>query len=186
MNLRTAKKHVALLRLLGATLMCVSFLFITTGALKAVYAVLTSAPDLGSINANLANLIHVIYVKTPCIDWIWRAAPTPDMLHLNSEGNFGFLLCMSIGFIGRKIWDSASELKAAIAKALRDVQSRKWERELNNDQTSDESAEEVNVNITVMPSSEDEWYKRPTGLLLLGVAIAALGQWVNLQLGLAK
>ena len=42
------------------------------------------------------------------------------------------------------------------------------------------------LQINIELDQKDQWYKRPVGLLLLGVAIAIMGQWVNLQFGLVK
>lgn len=42
------------------------------------------------------------------------------------------------------------------------------------------------LQINIELEQEDEWYKRPVGLFLLGGAIAVFGQWLNLQFGLVK
>ena len=42
------------------------------------------------------------------------------------------------------------------------------------------------LQINIELEQKDQWYKRPVGLVLLGVAIAIFGQWLNLQFGLVK
>ena len=42
------------------------------------------------------------------------------------------------------------------------------------------------LQINIELEQKDQWYKRPIGLLLLGVALAVLGQWVNLKFRLVK
>ena len=66
------------------------------------------------------------------------------------------------------------------------VEEQGWEQELMNQhgQISGVKPDVLQINIEL--DQKDQWYKRPVGLILLGVAIAILGQWANLQFGLVK
>ena len=42
------------------------------------------------------------------------------------------------------------------------------------------------LQINIELDQKDQWYKRPIGLLFIGIAIAVLAQWANLKFGLLK
>jgi len=90
------------------------------------------------------------------------------------------------GAIGRIMWDSAANLSARVAKTIRKVEELGWEQELMGQKGHVAGAKPDVLQINIDLEQKDQWYKRPIGLILLGVAIAALGQWVNLQFGLVK
>lgn len=185
MDLRTAIKKVRVKRTFAAVFVVFASLFVLTGALKAAYAILASdTTAMSRISLGLASLIWQIYDHTRVIEWVWRWAPMPDSRKLNSAGNFGFVFCLCIGFIGSYLWGSASSLQNEIAKALERAQRKRWERELDGETA--ERPRVAQVNIFINPVSEDAWYQKPLGMILIGVAIGTLGQWTNLMLGLVK
>lgn len=82
------------------------------------------------------------------------------------------------------MWDSASHLSLRVKKTIQRVEELGWERELmgQSGQISEGKPDVLQINIEL--DQKDQWYKRPLGLLLLGIAIAVLGQWANLRFGL--
>lgn len=185
MDIGTAIRKVRVRRTLGGIFLVFALLFVLLGGLKGLYGILVADATFTSrFSAGIASLIRQLYEHTTGIDLAWRLAPAPDFRSLNNPGNIGFIFCIAIGCIGRYIWDSGSNLQIEIVKAKKRAQGRKWERELEGETSGGQRG--VNINIVVNPTPEDEWYKKPGGIILIGVATAALGQWLNLLLGLAK
>lgn len=185
MDLGTAIKRVRAKRISGGILILLGLLLLVTGGLKGLYFVLTSDATITSkLSIGIASLIQKLYQHTQSIDWIWRLAPAPNSRQLNSAGNFGFVFCMAVLFVGRSLWDSASSLQKAIMKAKDEAQRKKWERELGQREVA--AQRDLRMNVVVKSMPEDEWYKKPFGIIVLGIAVATLGQWINLALGLAK
>jgi hypothetical protein len=84
------------------------------------------------------------------------------------------------------IWDSASHLAARIKRTIQRVEELGWEQTLlgQQGQFAGQKPDVLQINIDL--EQRDQWYKRPLGLLLLGIAIAVLAQWANLRFGLVK
>jgi hypothetical protein len=84
------------------------------------------------------------------------------------------------------MWDSASRLKSRIDDNIKRVEERVWEQELLAQQGMVTGAKPDDLQINIELEQKNQWYKRPIGIILLGVAIGILVQWANLKFGLLK
>jgi hypothetical protein len=186
-TIHRARKRVTRQRIAGASVMLLSLVFLFCAALKGLYfSFENDNTAFSNLSHSLQRLIYAIYQRTSFLSWFWNWAPVPTEKALNVPGNWGLLFILACGAIGRTIWDSAASLSSRIRKTLQKVEEFGWERELMAQQGI-VSGERPNVReITIPLGKEDEWYQRPVGIILLGIAVTVLGQWVNLQFGLVK
>jgi hypothetical protein len=187
MKISEAKKRITMQRIVSAIVVLVALIFLVCAALKSIY--LTLQGDMtafSSVSRGIQRLVYVIYERTQFVSWFWEWAPILSPKDLNTTGNWGGLFIMTCGFIGRVMWDSASHLSLRVKKTIQRVEELGWERELmgQSGQISGGKPDVLQINIDL--DQKDQWYKRPIGLLLLGVAIAVLGQWANLHFGLVN
>jgi hypothetical protein len=61
-----------------------------------------------------------------------------------------------------------------------------WEQSLMTRQGNVVGVKPDILQINIELDQKDQWYKRPMGLLFIGLAIAVLAQWANLTFGLIK
>ena len=187
MKIFDAKKRIEKQRIIAATVMIVAMLLLVCAGLKSAYISLNGdTTALSSISHGVQRCIYFVYERTQFISWFWKWAPVVNINELNTSSNFGILFVMVCGAIGRTMWDSASNLSSRIKKTLQRVEELGWEQELmeQNGHVSASRPDVLQINIEL--DQKDQWHKRPVGLLLVGVGIAILGQWANLQFGLVK
>jgi hypothetical protein len=180
-----ARKRVLRDRLVAAAIMIVAALFFVCSALKGLYFVMQSdISPVESLARGISGLIYMIYQRTQLIAWVWEWAPVINPRTWNSPANLGFLLWAVIGAIGRTMWDSAGKLSARITATIRKVEELGWERELlrQGGQTTYAKPDVLQINIDL--KQDEEWFKRPVGMTLLGVATVIIGQLAIVKLGL--
>lgn len=190
MRIGVARKQVWLRMLVGAGLVLIAAVNVLLGGLQGIHAVLISDTSiLAKVSRDIANLIYLLYVKTgPFLERAWQVAPVPDFRtqtflnvdFISHPGNIGWAFFIALGVLGRMIWQSGTALKAEIRKSEKEARGLHWQRELGAASHSGDQ-----FDIVVHLPSDDEWFKRPLGMIVIGVAITALAQWVNLRLGLA-
>lgn len=187
MKIIEAKKRVTHLRLLSVVVMCTAVLFFSCAALKSIYFAMTGDTTAFSVVSRaVQRLVYFIYERTQFVSWVWDVAPIINPRELNTSGNLGFFFIAVCGAIGRIMWDSAAHLSSRIAKTIQRVEELGWEQALLAQQGIVAGAKPDVLQINIDLDQKDQWYKRPIGLLLIGVAIAVLGQWANLRFGLVK
>ncbi len=187
MKIFEAKRHISRLRLFSAAIIAIALLFLFISGLKSLAWALSGDAGLFQQQASrLQGLIRSIYEKTQIFSWVWKVAPTANIQTLNSPGGYGLLFIVCCGALGRLIWDSASNLSKRVKKTILRVEEIGWEQSLLPQQGlgSGQKPDVLQINIDLQ--QKDQWYKRPSGLALIGIAIAVLGQWTNLMLGLVK
>lgn len=185
MKISEAKKRITKQRIVSVVVILAALIFLVCAALKSIYLSLDGdTTALSSASRAIQRLVYFIYERTQLISWFWTWAPVLNPRELNTTGNWGGLFIVICGFIGRVMWDSASHLSLRVKKTIQRVEELGWERELmgQSGQISEGKPDVLQINIEL--DQKDQWYKRPLGLLLLGIAIAVLGQWANLRFGL--
>jgi hypothetical protein len=187
MKISDAKKRIARQRLIAVAIMAIAALFLACSGLKSIYFALQGdTTALSTLTQALQRLVYAIYERTQFVAWFWEWAPVINTKEPNTAGNFGFLFVVVCGFIGRDIWDSASTLSSRVKKTIKRVEESGWEEELAGQPRPIAGTKPDVLQINIEVGKDDEWFKRPFGLVLLGVAIAVLGQWANLKFGLIK
>lgn len=187
MKISEAQRRVSKLRALSWVTLIVSVVFILVSVLKSVaWAVDGSASALAPVTQGIQRLVYLAYENTQALNWVWRIAPVINQRELNSSGNYGFLFLICVGALGRLMLDSANHLSARIKRVILRVEEQGWEQALHTQQgrVTEQKPDALLINIDL--ERRDQWYKRPPGMILLGVAVAVLGQWTILQFGLAK
>jgi hypothetical protein len=187
MKIIEAKKQVTRLRFVAVVIIGTSTLFFIFAALKSIYFLMEGDRTVfSSVSLALQRLIYFIYERTQFASWIWDLAPVVNPREINTAGNLGFCFIALCGAIGRIMWDSAAHLSSRIAKTIQRVEELGWEQALLAQQGIVAGMKPDVLQINIELDQKDQWYKRPTGLLLIGIAIAVLGQWANLKFGLVK
>lgn len=187
MKIFEAKKRVTKLRMISAILMVASILFALCSILKSLYFILEEdSSPLFPITTGIRRLVYFAYEQTQFISWIWEQAPVVTPHTINASGNLGFLLVVCCGTLGRVMWDSASDLASRIRQTIRKVEEIGWEQSLLMQQGISHGEKPDILQINIELDQKDQWYKRPIGLIVIGIAIAVLAQWANLKFGLIK
>ncbi|MCE3264396.1 MAG: putative yfeABCD locus regulator [Pseudoduganella sp.] len=187
MKIYDAKKRITRQRILAAVIMVISALLFACAALKSIYfSMAGDTTAFSPLSRGIQRVVYFIYERTQFVSWFWEWAPVINPKELNTAGNLGFLFVVICAAIGRIIWDSASSLSARIKRTILKVEELGWEQELMAQRGQFAGVKPDVLQINIELEQEDEWYKRPVGLFLLGGAIAVFGQWLNLQFGLVK
>jgi hypothetical protein len=187
MKISEAKKRVTKQRIIASMIMIISVLFIVCAGLKSIYFTMQDQTNaLSSFTQVVQDLVYLVYERTQFAFLFWKWAPIINLNQLNTPGNFVFSFIFTCAAIGRLMLDSASNLSSRIAKTIRKVEELGWEQELMGQRGSIQTTRPDVLQINIELDQKDQWYKRPTGLVLIGVAIAILGQWANLKFGLVK
>lgn len=187
MKIIDEKKRVTHLRVISAIIMSTAILFFACSALKSIYfAMANDTTALSVLSRAIRRLVYFIYERTQFVSWVWDWAPVANPKIINSSGNFGLLFIVTCGAIGRTMWDSAAHLSSRITRTIHRIEEFGWEQALLAQQGIIAGTKPDVLLINIDLDQKDQWYKRPIGLILIGVAIAVLGQWANLKFGLVK
>lgn len=182
-----AKKRVIYWRVLAIVLMLTSALFFVCGVLNGLYAgVVGDTGPFQFISHLIQNAVIFVYERTNIIKLIYKIAPTPSLQTLNSSDNLGIVFETCCFAIGRVIWNSASHLNNRIAKTLQNAEEQVWKQDLLQQRGQLNGVKTDFLQISIELEQKDQWYKRPSGFVLLGVAVAVIAQLVNLEFGLMK
>lgn len=187
MKIIQAQRRASRLRILSlAILIGFVLIFLVSGLKSIAWAVQGDTTALAPLAQGIQRLIYFVYEKTQLFSWVWHVAPVVNPRELNSSGNYGFLFVTCCGALGRVMLDSANHLSARIKKTILRIEEQGWEQGLLAQQgiVSEQKPDVLQINIDLQ--QKDQWYKRPLGLVLLGITIAVLGQWANLQFGLVR
>jgi len=167
--------------------MTIAILFIFCSTLKGIYfSAQENTSPFFTIFRMIQNFVYFIYEHTQFISWIWKHAPIINFQTPTAIGNLSFILIAIIGGIGRIIWDSASHLSMRINNTILKVEEFGWEQELmkKDGQHRDFNSDVLQINIEL--HQEEQWYKRPLGIFLIGTATIIIGQLLNLKFGFIK
>ncbi len=187
MKIYEAKNRVKKQRILAVVIMAAMAILFSCSALKSIYfSMANDTTALSSLSQGIQRIVYFIYERTQFFAWFWEWAPVINPKILNTAGNLGFLIIVITGAIGRMMWDSATNLSARIGKTILKVEELGWERELMRQHGQVPSGKTDVLQINIDLNQEDQWYKRPLGLILIGIAIAVLAQLANLKFGFAK
>jgi hypothetical protein len=188
MTLGQANNQVKWLRILSIMIAIVVTLLFTGAILKSLYSAMDGDSSIFSVITQVVQeAIYLVYEKTQWASLIWKWSPTINPNELNSSGNCGFLFIVCCGVVARMIWDSTSCLSARIKKTILRVEELKWEQSLLEQEGIYLGANKQDIlQINIGTERKDQWFKRPLGIIVIGVTVAVLAQWANLTFGLTK
>ncbi|CPG86660.1 YniB family protein [Burkholderia pseudomallei] len=188
MKLGQAMRRVTHMRIVSALIWLISGLFLLIGLLKGLYVVAestsTTFPPVTMLNAWIKWGIDLLYTHTLFLLPIWRYAPTPAPYDWTASANYWVIFWAAAVAVGQSIWAAASNLNRRIKERIKRVEELGWERELMGGQGYVEGKKPDVLQINIDLDQKDQWYKRPIGLLGVGVAIIVLGQIALLTFGL--
>jgi hypothetical protein len=185
MKIYEAKRRALINRLAAFIIIGITSVFLFCSLLASLYNYSKeTAPLLNVFGQLIRYFIELIYWHTQFASYFWNAAPIIDMHSWNTPGNFGFIFTALSWLIGCSFWGNATLLSSRIASTRKRVEEIRWENELLGQQNiaGGERPDLLQVNIAI--DQQDQWYKKPMGMILIGVAIAVLAQLINLKFGL--
>jgi len=187
MKIGDAQKGVKRRYVIGVFTMIISALFILCSIMKTTYlGIHGDRSAFATLTARLEDFINFVYQNTQFISLIWDWAPVYKPKELNDSGNLEFAICAWCYLTGQLIFSSGSTLSARIKKTKDRVEELLWEQSLLRDEGVTTGAKPDILQVTVELGDKDQWYKRPLGLLVIGIAVAVIAQWANLKFGFAK
>lgn len=187
MKIVEAQRHASRLRTLSRIVLFVSSIFLLFCGLKTIaWQFYGDTSAFAPISNAILRFVRFVYEHTQFLSWFWQLAPVANPRQLNSTGNYGVLFIVCCFVLGVVMRDSANLLSRRIKKTLLHVEEFGWTQTLMAQQglTPGQQPNVLQINIDLQ--QEDQWYKRPFGLIVLGIVIAVLGQWANLKFGLVK
>jgi hypothetical protein len=185
MTLPEARERVRNHRILAAVMLIISLIVSVMAILKGFYAsVQQDAGFSAALFSGIQQLIVQLYVKTQFLSWLLKIAPTPTINPLNVPDNYVYLLSLCLAVISTRIWGSASNLSRRIGAVMQSAEEAQWRQSLPDGRTATTSNGTLSVEINLV--SEDQWYKRPLGYILITAVAAVIAQWLNLKFGFSK
>jgi hypothetical protein len=171
-TLPQARRRVWMFRLIGWAVLTLAVLVMVLVFLIYTYLNLPGGLIFQIPGRKLYDFTNQILATSPILSYIWRLTPTGD-------NQFLFLVLMSFlvwGFVGGKIVRYANNLSGRIRRARHAVEEERWRRSLGG----------VAGNIgtlSIQLESEEHWYVKPSGLLLIGLMIEVIGGLIVLIWG---
>lgn len=187
MKIYESQRRVWYLRTVSFLIMIVSSLFLLISALKSIaWSANGDTTAFASVGNDFIRVINKVYENTLFLSEVWRIAPVLNFEKINSSATYGFIFIACCIWLGRLMWDSANHLSMRIKNVIRRVEEFGWEKVILEQQglVPGQRPDVLQINIDLQ--QKDQWFKRPIGMITIGVAVAVLGQWANLRFGLVK
>ncbi len=172
MKLIEAKKLCKKRNILAFVLAIAGVLGLIVAAMKGIYVLPWDQDDLSSLFANpIKGFITWVYEHTQLISFIWKIAPTPDIINWNTTENyfFAFLFC-AIG-IARVLFDSSRHLASRIKKTIEAAEEEIWKRGLLQESGYLELKPDL-LSLEIKLEQKDKWHTRPEGVILITIIAA--------------
>jgi hypothetical protein len=140
------------------------------------------------LSALIGKLINFIYSYTDFISifWnkVWPALPILNPLNLFQESNYYFfaLLAATLFFfiqLQESFW-----LNAKINKILREVEDEELKGDIKRQRGHVEGPRPDILELDININNPEQWYKKPMGLLAVGLTIAVLGKLLTTVFGM--
>ncbi|WP_419687524.1 YniB family protein [Burkholderia theae] len=189
MKLGQARNRVVYMRIVAASLWVISALIFFIGFIKGLYYFLDASspstlPPIAQLTVTIKKCIELLYAYTPFLHPIWTNAPLAAPYDLKWPGNYWLIFWAATGFVSQSIWGAASHLNQRIKASIKRVEELGWDQELLRQMGAVHGTKPDVMQINIELDQKDQWYKRPVGLVAIGVAAAVLGQLANLKFGL--
>jgi len=156
--------------------------------LKSIYI---SFRDMGTIGSNLSELvgklINFIYSKTDFLpifwDTIWVKLPILDAQNLLQESNYYFFGLFAATLISIIQIQDSFWIRSKINKAKRKIDDELLERDIKKQSGLVEGKKPDILELEINIGSPDPWYKRPSGIIAIGLFVAIVGRIIASVLG---
>jgi hypothetical protein len=119
-----------------------------------------------------------LYNTSPFFPAVWPYVPHPATSPLLSVDNLWFAVLVAITACGILMRNSGENLRHRIAAERQKAEGEGWKRSM----TGELPRPDV-LALQIVLTAKDQWYKRPGGILLLGVIVGLatliLGKWLG-------
>jgi hypothetical protein len=115
-------------------------------------------------------LIIYVYNAVPFLDVFWPYLPIFSTSELLSAENLTIAVILSIIACGDRIRASGLDLSQRIVEAREDAESDRWKRSLTGEVPGRHDVLALHVRWT----PKDEWYKKPFGMVLIGIITGSI------------
>jgi len=187
-KLRDSEKKARLKFWLGS-IGALAFGFTTLIALlKSIHV---SLSDMGTIGSNLSDLvgklINFIYSYTDFLpifwDTVWVKLPILDTRNLLQESNYYFFGLFAVTLISIIQIQDSFWIRSKINKAKRKIDDELLERDIKKQSGLIEGGKPDILELEINIGSPDPWYKRPSGIIAIGLFVAIVGRIIASFLG---
>ena len=188
MKLRDSEKTARMKFWLGSIGALVFGFTTLIALLKSIYI---SLRDMGTIGSNLSDLvgklINYIYSYTDFLtifwDTIWVKLPILDTQNILQESNYYFFGLFAATLISIMQIQDSFWIRSKINKAKRKIDDELLERDIKKQSGLIEGKKPDVLELEINIGSPDPWYKRPSGIIAIGLFIAIVGRIVASFLG---
>ena len=166
MTLSEAKRSVRIWRPVGWAVLAFVIAGVILIACKSIYVVSPNHFFMSlPVGRNLYNAISALLEGVSLISLIWPLIPTGGTQYF-----YFVLMSAVIGInIGAVLLKYAYNLNRRIKKVKKDVEDAQWKRSLGHSPSGN-----IEVYAIQLPS-EDRWYQKPVGIIILGIAVEVIG-----------
>ena len=181
MTVLQAIRKAARLKRLGWTIMLIISVQLAMFAVLLIYDFGTQlkASFLWKIGDLLQNACNLVYQKTIFLKPLWSVTPRYDIANPFNVDFLLFIGMIAILGMGAYIRDSGKQLAKEVATVKKRARDEIWLRSmLPQDQKGtviNQPASVMVLNLPMPPSEAKNWWERPVGLLLMGLAITYIG-----------
>ncbi|MFA0670126.1 YniB family protein [Vibrio splendidus] len=172
------------------TLGSLSFGFISLVAfLKGLHFSFENQGAIGNyLSSLIGKLINFIYSFTDFIPFFWEKLwPNLPMLNLNNllqESNYYFFALLAITLFFVIQLQESFWLKSKINKILREVEDEELKGDIKRQRGHTEGPRPDILELDINVNTPEPWFKKPLGLLVIGLAIAVIGKLLTTLLGM--
>ena len=188
MKLRDSEKTARIKFWLGSIGALVFGFTTLIALLKSIYV---SLRDMGAIGSYLSELvgklINIIYSHTDFLpifwDTIWVKLPILDTHNLLQESNYYFFGLFATTLISIIQIQDSFWIRSKINKAKRKIDDELLERDIKKQSGLVEGNKPDILELEINIGSPDPWYKRPYGIIAIGLFVAIVGRIIASVLG---
>lgn len=185
LNINTARKKAGFNFKFGLLGVFVFGFLVLIYILKSLYVNIDHAGYLNTVIGRLvASPTSFLYQYTDWIPLIWDKSKILDHQKLASEGNYWFAGLVAGLFYSLSKIQEALAMQARIAKAERKIEDELLENDARKAKGVAEIPNRESLELLVNVSPPDPWFKKPFGIVSLGIFTALAGKFLMVKFGL--
>lgn len=178
MNIQQAINKSRILRVIGCTILAGGALFYFVTILMTAYdlgVAMQESKILWKPGTLLQNLINHIYqITASYIGFVWRNVPRINHTDLLAHSHLMFMGLVGAMIVGGQLNIAGKRLRDRINKQIEKVEEMRWCQSMlegtNRAAVTAKTIGQVNIYQQPMPpSSQDNWWTRPWGVIGLGI-----------------
>ena len=157
--------------------------------LKSIHISFKGQPFIGDVLSGLiGDLIKFInsYTEFASIFWekAWPILPILNPLNLLQESNYCFFALLAVTLFFYIQLQDSFWLSSKANKIQREIEDEELKRDMKKQRGHIEGPRPDILELDINVSNPDPWFKRPLGILAIGLTIAVLGKAIASILGI--